>query len=71
MSMVTHPVSAAADQTLAARKKGLKAIVQTANGLLLTGCTAGIATLHLPIMSTEAGSLTPRAPVGADHPRPE
>jgi len=59
--MVTHPVSAAADQTLAATKKGLKAILQTANGSLLTDGTAGIATLHLPAMSTETDSLTRRS----------
>jgi hypothetical protein len=34
------PVSAAADQTLATRKKGLKANVQMANDSLLAGCTA-------------------------------
>jgi len=64
--MATHPVSAAADQTLAARKNGLKAIVQMANGSLLVACTAGIAMLHLSVMSTETGSLAPRAPVAAD-----
>ena len=38
-----------ADQTQAARKKGLKAILQTANGLLLAACTAGIALLYLSL----------------------
>jgi hypothetical protein len=58
--MATHPVSAPADQTLAARKNGLKAIVQMANGSLLVPCTTGIAMLHLPLMSTEMGSLSRR-----------
>jgi hypothetical protein len=44
VSMTTHPASAAADQALAARKNGLKAIVQMANDPLLAVCTAGIAT---------------------------
>src|SRR5207244_5586627 len=61
VSTATHPVSAAADQTLAVRKNGLKAIVQMANGSLLVACTAGIAMLHLPVMFTKMGSLSRRA----------
>jgi hypothetical protein len=49
LSMTIHPASAAADQALAARKNGLKAIVQIANDSLLAVCTAGIATRFLPI----------------------
>ena len=48
VSMTTHPASAAADQTLAARKNGLNAIVQMANDSLLAVCTAGIATVISP-----------------------
>ena len=42
VSMTTHAASAVADQALAARKNGLKAIVQRANDGLRAVCAAGI-----------------------------